>query len=178
MRPSFWPNDGTVFYSAFCSCCAIGDLASAAYGMPWWMGCCCMNLPMARNTIRYQYRLKPTTDLGEFGEECMCPCACYFCFNLFTTVFPSSYIPNICMLMLTGLVISHLQDEVKSRSSSINKRYLMSDSLLVGSESPVWDNKEPIQVEMAAVHQPSAKREDGYATISVHEYDEQNSDQP
>jgi len=191
MRPiSYWPsNDDRFLYSICCSFCAIGDLASAAYGMPWWMGCCFMNLPMARNTIRYQYRLKTTTDWSELREECLFPSLVFYCLGLCANI-THTPIDILGKCFFRGVIISHLHEEVTSRNTANNnngavKRYLMSNPLPSASVSyPTYaavrepthteyeaDTMNPVQVEMMIHQQPSLvlSRVDGYASVPVHE---------
>lgn len=58
-------------YSFFCMPCAIGTMLDRTMGMPWYLGCCCVNLCAARNLIRYQYRIRG----NDFVEECAIPYA-------------------------------------------------------------------------------------------------------
>ena len=55
--------------SFFCMPCAMGKLMEETMGMPWCMGCCCVNVCAARNLIRYQYRIRG----NELVEECTIP---------------------------------------------------------------------------------------------------------
>jgi hypothetical protein len=58
-----------------CMPCLTGELLEESMGMPWQLGCCFSNLCMARNLIRYQYRIKPV------GEECLDECFMPSCVN-------------------------------------------------------------------------------------------------
>ncbi|CAE7362170.1 unnamed protein product [Symbiodinium microadriaticum] len=49
--------------------CAMGSLLENGMGMPWYMGCCCVNVCTARNLLRYQYRIHG----NDFVEECAIP---------------------------------------------------------------------------------------------------------
>lgn len=54
-------------YSTFCLPCAIGTTLNTSTGMPFLMGCLCSNYCIARNIVRYQYRLQ--------GNDCWDDCA-------------------------------------------------------------------------------------------------------
>jgi hypothetical protein len=63
-----------------CMPCLTGELLEESMGMPWQLGCCFSNLCMARNLIRYQYRIKPVGD--ECFDECFMPSCVNSCASL------------------------------------------------------------------------------------------------
>ena len=103
-------------------CCTIGDLLQAAYGMPWCLGCCCVNLFFARNTIRYQYRLKTTSGANECVEECLVPYAMYCLVNAITTVCPILAPIAYCQWVALVMVALNLSEEVKNRSTGDQRK--------------------------------------------------------
>jgi Cys-rich protein (TIGR01571 family) len=58
-------------YSVFCSRCAVG-YASMSIGMPFWLGCCCMNVFEVNSAIRYHHRIRPMWD-NEIWLDCTLP---------------------------------------------------------------------------------------------------------
>ena len=75
-------------YAFFCRRCLVGDLLQKSVGMSWLMGCCLGDLYLARNIIRYHYRIRPLTG-SECSDECFTPCCidrclkcCIPCFGL------------------------------------------------------------------------------------------------
>jgi len=57
--------------AAVCNPCATGSAVETATGMPWVMACCCVNPFLARNIIRYHWRLK-----GDDAVEMLAPLLC------------------------------------------------------------------------------------------------------
>jgi Cys-rich protein (TIGR01571 family) len=61
----FIPNNNIEFgaycYSLFCLPCSVGEILSKSIGMPFLMGCLCMNICNARNLVRYQ--VPPTANI-------------------------------------------------------------------------------------------------------------------
>lgn len=80
------------FYATCCNPCSIGTALNRSVGMPFWMGCCCVNICSARNIIRYQSRVRG----DECWEEIVTPCAVYigcvagyFCPILYCCIAPA-----------------------------------------------------------------------------------------
>lgn len=71
-------------YATFCLPCAIGTSLSQSMGMPFFLGCCCSNFCIARNLLRYHYRMKGDDCL----EDCLAPYGIFF-----LTYFLSPFIP-------------------------------------------------------------------------------------
>ena len=108
----------------FCSCCVIGDVVQNAYGMPWYLGCCCVGVFYARNTVRYHYRLKTKSGQGECVEECLIPYAVYCLVSALASTFfpPLTY----CNLVALVSVIMNLKHEVDLKSpNNTSKGYLV-----------------------------------------------------
>lgn len=58
--------------------CAQGKIMSHVVGMPYYLGCLCMNILTVRNVMRYQYRIKPTFG-GDVYDEILMPIG--YCFG-------------------------------------------------------------------------------------------------
>ena len=102
--------------SCFCLPCSVSNNLHEAVGMPHilgcaFMNCCCLNLCLGRNLIRYQFRLKPHSGDDCF-EECLIPCGIY-CFGRVC----SSIIPCLWCIEWAAFayVNSLLVKEVQSR---------------------------------------------------------------
>lgn len=111
----YWQN------FAMAMCCGRyvrAHLLYDAMGMPFWLGCCNVSPCLARNLIRYQFRLMPDSD-NDLVEECLLPALYDGCFSLFCPWF--SFFGNGCLLA-NDLVI--LQEEVSQRYQVGPKRYL------------------------------------------------------
>jgi hypothetical protein len=65
-------------YSCCCMPCAVGDIMERSVSMPWYLGCCCVNVWTARNLMRYQYRIQGNDVL----EELAAPCGAHFVTNI------------------------------------------------------------------------------------------------
>jgi Cys-rich protein (TIGR01571 family) len=61
-------------YSCCCMPCAMGDIMERSFGMPWYLGCACVNVPLARNLMRYEYRIKGNDVLEELVVPCGANC--------------------------------------------------------------------------------------------------------
>ena len=91
----------------FCSRCVVGDIVQNAYGMPWYLGCCCVGTFYARNTVRYHYRLETTSGANECMEECLIPIA-------------------YCQWVAPVTIFMNLNQEVKFKSpSNTSKGYFV-----------------------------------------------------
>lgn len=78
-------NTNLLCYSLCCLPCSVGSTLEVALGMPFVIGCCCVNPFTARNLIRYQYRIK--------GDDVL-------------EVLPLTlYIPLLCQMILLSLRI-------------------------------------------------------------------------
>mmetsp|Transcript_27695 Transcript_27695/g.38160 ORF Transcript_27695/g.38160 Transcript_27695/m.38160 type:complete len:259 (+) Transcript_27695:3-779(+) len=111
----------TCLYTCFCLPCSVGDILKTAYGMPWWMGCCCTNLFFARNTVRYHYRLRTTTGTSEFMEECCYPCLFYFFVNLMATLVPFCAPIAYCQWIAIVTTAMNLQETVRIKNPGDGK---------------------------------------------------------
>eukprot|EP01036_Dinobryon_divergens_P033024 gene33024-42723_t len=103
-------------YTCCCMCCVVGDTLQTAYGMPWLLGCCCVNPFFARNTIRYHYRLKTTTDSNECIEECAIPYIFYCCVNLVASAIPILSPIAYCQWIALVMIVMNMQEEVSIKS--------------------------------------------------------------
>eukprot|EP01034_Spumella_vulgaris_P021862 gene21862-27937_t len=61
--------------------CTNADALQRYIGMPWWMGCCCINSTAVTNVLRFHYRL------ADFGGCSCCYVKCCGACVLATTVF-------------------------------------------------------------------------------------------
>ena len=85
--------------------------------MPFCMGCLCTNLCVARNMIRYHYRIR-----GEdMQEECLTPCFTYICGS-----FIAQFIPCIWCCIIPAIVAYGVQlsSEADKKGSGKFGRYL------------------------------------------------------
>jgi Cys-rich protein (TIGR01571 family) len=97
-------------YSFFCMPCAIGHMMEQTMDMPWAMGCCCVNLCVARNLIRYQHRIRG----NDLVEECAIPYGLKCLGDITQSVFPFVW----CVLWGVFVAASMQQlQEVQSRSA-------------------------------------------------------------
>lgn len=64
-------------YACFCTPCAIGSSLETSTGLPFILGCCCVNPWYARNITRYQYRIQG----NEVTEECLGPLCLSYVFG-------------------------------------------------------------------------------------------------
>ena len=97
---------------------------SDSIGMPFLLGCCCVNVFLARNIVRYHYRIKPIDKYPSFTDsfsECVLPWSSFF----FTQTFP---IFKICQCAAYIAVGIQLQKEVKGRKGDQkgNQSYMTS----------------------------------------------------
>ena len=112
--------------TTFCSCCVVGDIVQNSYGMPWYLGCCCVGVFYARNTVRYHYRLKTKSGADEFCEECLIPWGVYFLIGIITSAFPGLQPIAYCQWVALVTIIMNLNQEVKLKSpGNISKGYLV-----------------------------------------------------
>jgi hypothetical protein len=95
----FWEN---CCYATFCLPCAIGTSLNMSMGMPFYMGCCCANLCISRNLLRYQYRL----DGQDCFDDCFKPHAVFFGGAVASVFYPCAqcivlpYLISIVAMML------------------------------------------------------------------------------
>lgn len=104
--------------STFCTPCSRGWVLQQSIGMPFWMGCCCVDTYEARNIVRYQYRIA-----GEDNYELIAPCGLQIIDRLITQ--PSlGYITFYKFAEI--LVIIQLLAEIENRKNDDNTggRYL------------------------------------------------------
>ena len=105
-------------YSCCCMCCVVGDTLQNSYCMPWLLGCLCVNPFFARNTIRYQYRLKTTFGNNECVEECAIPYIFYCFINLVATAIPLLSPIAYCQWIAVVMTVMNMREEVSLRISS------------------------------------------------------------
>ena len=121
-------NCGACMYASFCMPCSIGSIMSESVGMPFLLGCLCLNLFNAKNIVRYHYRLR-----GENSSDCIEECATPFCFycvanliaNAVALAFPLLYVclfPAICGSLI-GVNLA-LQHEASTKKSGEMRSYL------------------------------------------------------
>lgn len=85
--------------------------------MPWWMGCLCINLPTARNLVRYQYRIAGRDTI----DECVFP----YGLNCLGQTFGHACPPIWVALYAFAVAITmQLTDETSQRKGGESKRYL------------------------------------------------------
>ena len=115
---------GAGCYACCCMPCFVGSTLERSVGMPFCMGCLCTNLCVARNMIRYHYRIR-----GEdMQEECLTPCFTYICGS-----FIAQFIPCIWCCIIPAIVAFGVQlsSETDRKSSISNRRYFTGYSLPV-----------------------------------------------
>lgn len=108
-------------YAFFCLPCSVGTIVNDSVGMPWFIGCCCMNIFSARNVLRYQYRIRRLTGDSDCLEECFWPCLTYVAAWAIAWI-----VPCIGCAICAGLtaISTGLQEEAKAKGSGSNKKYL------------------------------------------------------
>mmetsp|Transcript_8709 Transcript_8709/g.8823 ORF Transcript_8709/g.8823 Transcript_8709/m.8823 type:complete len:246 (+) Transcript_8709:96-833(+) len=79
---TFQTSHGCTFsnclYGSCCCCCAVGTGMERALGMPWWMGCLCLNPCAAHQLMRYQYRVRGSDIGGDMIAPSMLFVLAYF----------------------------------------------------------------------------------------------------
>lgn len=111
---------GMCMYTCFCMPCSVGTVLDMSVGMPFCLGCCCMNVFSARNVIRYHYRLKRSTD-SDCLEECFLPYATYVALMALSYFCPCAQYG--IWAMLVGVNMS-LFNEARAKGSGQNRAYL------------------------------------------------------
>ena len=112
--------------TCFCMCCVVGDIVQNSNGMPWYLGCCCVDIFYARNTVRYHYRLNTTTGANECMEECLVPYVFYCLISSITSAFPGLQPIAYCQWMALVTIAMNLNQEVKIKSpGNVSKGYLV-----------------------------------------------------
>lgn len=104
-------------YGCCCMPCATGSILEKGIGMPFFMGCCCVNICAARNFVRYQNRVKGEDLL----EECFIPWATYCCGSVLAEFIPCFWC-IVCPAFV--LFIVQLLNEVEQRPTT-QPRYLV-----------------------------------------------------
>lgn len=70
-------------YSFCCTPCISGTILNQSTGMPYYLGCCCSNICLTRNIMRYQYRIYGNDNQDElivpFSMFCFCCNYCNVC---------------------------------------------------------------------------------------------------
>ena len=105
--------------ATFCMPCAIGSTLESAIGMPFCIGCFCVNPFLARNIMRYHYRIA-----GDENLETIVPITCYTIDRVVQYSDPN----NTVILFFIGalLVTMQLLAEVAHRGNEniVSRRYL------------------------------------------------------
>lgn len=117
--PNTEPCCSNCLYTFFCYSCSIGSSLNRAMGMPFCLGCCCVNVCTARNLMRYQYRIYG----DDVCDDCYVPfgivCASFVC---------SSFFPFIWIISAPYFIALTMQlvTESKGRSEieGNGRRYL------------------------------------------------------
>jgi Cys-rich protein (TIGR01571 family) len=138
------PNDDRGFWrrlccGIFCLPCTSGAAMQRGVGMPFWMGCGCMNICTARNIIRYQHRILGNDCL----DECILP-------SLLLLAAGASVLFPLLFLCIAPVIVARsmqVQAQSESRPTQSN-RYLINDNI----------RQIPVQVHQVVVVQPSVVR--------------------
>ena len=111
-------------FATFCTPCAVGSVMDTTMGMPWMMACCCVNPFLARNLMRYHWRMK-----GDDTMEMVTPLVC-------CTIDQFVFLDPYGVISLYGigamLVTMQLLGEVDARGGDTTleaKRYLTGYSM-------------------------------------------------
>jgi hypothetical protein len=112
---------GLCIYSFVCMPCGVGTALSRSVGMPYWMGCCCVNICAARNIIRYQNRI-----LGsDIMDELVLPMCLLTFAGLFSLIIPCAFC--LCCPVLIEETL-RLQRQ-SSKHPTLTGRYLESQTV-------------------------------------------------
>lgn len=87
------------------------------------MGCCCTNFFIARNILRYQYRIRAYSKSSDEVEECFWPCFVFGCAALV-----GNCIPCIWFGVCAGYVYFNVQMQKEAderRDKRVRKGYLV-----------------------------------------------------
>lgn len=154
-------------YTTFCLPCAIGTTLQSSMGMPFWMGCLCSNFCIARNLVRYHYRLSGS----DIGEDCLLPygTCCLACVL-------SAWVP--CAMCCTcplfiGMIMNTL-NEAKTRGNANpgapNGSYLNAPARPAQFNNPVGAPaayvQQPAQAPVAYVQQPVYAQQQAAAPVA------------
>lgn len=92
--------------NCLCSCCCIpcsvGKMMNDAVGTPYYLGCHCTPLFLARNLIRYQFRISPKQN-GDCMTECLILYVIYCLAGLAFTILPPLWI-CVCLAIWGALI--------------------------------------------------------------------------
>lgn len=126
--------------TCLCFQCTVANNMNSTFGMPHVMGCCCTSFCLARNFIRYQFRLKPVTG-DDCLEECGIPYAVYCCGSACANAIPCLWCILYGMFVLFN---SQLSREVQSRLPLVDTRYLVGYQPPGTEEDPNHPNSSPV----------------------------------
>ena len=130
----------------FCTQCTAGAAMERGVGMPFWMGCCCMNMCTARNIIRYQHRVVGNDCI----DECILP-------SLLVMATGASLLFVPLILCIAPVVVARsmqLQAQAQARPTQ-SRRYLVNDSIRqVPVPAPDIVVIQPTVVPATVVEQP------------------------
>lgn len=112
---------GRCLCAFFCSPCSIAKILEQSIGMPYMLACCCVNPFVARNFMRYQYRIKPISG-SDLMDECFWPVVTYWCGSAL-----SSFVPCVWCFVCGAYVALNMemQNEASLRKSGETRRYLV-----------------------------------------------------
>mmetsp|Transcript_9388 Transcript_9388/g.12999 ORF Transcript_9388/g.12999 Transcript_9388/m.12999 type:complete len:313 (+) Transcript_9388:86-1024(+) len=155
---------GMCLYTCFCMPCSVGTVMDMTVGMPFLLGCCCMNVFSARNVIRYHYRLKGSTN-SDCREECFVPYATYVCLLAASFCIPCAQYGIWAMLVAVNMA---LFNEAKAKGPGHSKAYLRGYNpgfSQLGPQVAVnYVQQQPGPV--GYVSDNSLQKQEGYAAVS------------
>lgn len=149
-------------YAFFCSQCAVATSLQQGVGVPCHLGLCCFNVCLARNVVRYHYRIHG----DDVSEECLAPVCGYSCLAVLTVVL-SFLTFGLCLPCMLGMgmaplvkFLTTLLHETRTRGSGEHQRYI------VGYSPPLAAGHE-VQVQVTP-HVPSTVVRADAAVVQPH----------
>lgn len=112
------------FRVLFCTPCTIGTMLNDAMGMPWYLGCCCMNFCIARNVLRYQFRYKAATN-DDCLEECFFPFLAPFLSNILSKTCVPCADSILCSMFYSSIMDMVSAVEVEKNAQPLGHGYLI-----------------------------------------------------
>lgn len=122
---SFTQGDGALqrcLCSFFCVPCMMGKIMEDSIGMPFWLGCFCVNPFAGRNIMRYHYRIRPYYN-DDNTEELLIPLGAYCVNHAVRGVLP--VISDIVFRGAIAAAIMQMAVEVNIRGPGHNRGYLV-----------------------------------------------------
>jgi hypothetical protein len=114
--------------------CTVGRVVNHSIGMPFLLGCLCMNICFLRNIVRYHYRIKPTFEKDEYDELCMPLGSCLGGLCFCNPVLSMAYTMSIAAQVVC---------EVQFRPKANNKRYLLGYTVQIQDASFIEERAGP-----------------------------------